>query len=64
MFDKLGSQVKYIIDVEMSVPAQMILDVPPPPTGPIPIEEVTTAGGFILKGSDVAKKIRELAERK
>ena len=64
VFDKLGSQVKYIIDVEMSVPAQMILDVKVGVKGRIPIEEVTTAGGFILKGSDVAKKIRELAERK
>lgn len=62
-FEKLGDQVKYVIDVEMSVPAQMILDVKVGVQGRIPIEEVTTAGGFILKGSDVAKKIRELAER-
>ena len=63
-FEKLGKQVRYVVDVEMSVPAQMILDVKVGVQGRIPIEEVTTAGGLILKGSDVAKKIRELAERK
>ena len=63
-FEKLGPQVKYVIDVEMSVPAQMILDVKVGVQGRIPIEEVTTAGGFILKGSAVAEKILELAERK
>ena len=63
-FEKLGSHVKYVIDVEMSVPAQMVLDVRVGVQGRFPIEEVTTAGGFILKGSDVKSKIRALAERK
>ena len=63
-FEKLGSHVKYVIDVEMSVPAQMVLDVRVGVRGRFPIEEVTTAGGFILKGSDVKSKIRALAERK
>ena len=56
--------MKYIVDVEMSVPAQMVFDVKVGVQGRIPIEEVTTAGGFILKGSEVAAKIYELAERK
>ena len=63
-FEKLGDGVKYVIDVEMSVPAQMVLDVRVGVKGRFPIEEVTTAGGFILKASDVKNKIRELAERK
>ena len=63
-FENLGGQVRYVIDVEMSVPAQMIFDVKVGVQGRVPIEEVTTAGGLILKGSDVAKKILELAERK
>ena len=63
-FEQLGRQVKYIVDVEMSVPAQMVFDVKVGVQGRIPIEEVTTAGGFILKGSEVAAKIYELAERK
>ena len=63
-FEQLGRQVKYIVDVEMSVPAQMVFDVKVGVQGRIPIEEVTTAGGFILKGSEVAAKIYELAARK
>lgn len=63
-FEQLGGQVKYVVDVEMSVPAQMVFDVKVGVQGRIPIEEVTTAGGLILKGSDVTKKILELAERK
>lgn len=62
-FERLGSHVRQIIDVEMSVPAQMVFDVRVGVQGRIPIEEVTTAGGFILKGSEVAAKIRGLAER-
>lgn len=62
-FAALDARVKYVVDVEMSVPAQMILDVKVGVQGRIPIEEVTTAGGLILKGSDVARKLRELAGR-
>lgn len=62
-FRRLGGQVRCVIDVEMSVPAQMVFDVKVGVQGRFPVEEVTTAGGFILKGSEVAAKIRELAER-
>ena len=62
-FEKLSDNVKCVIDVEMSVPAQMVLDVRVGVKGRFPIEEITTAGGIILKGSNVKARIRELAER-
>ncbi len=62
-FGKLDpAKVKAIIDVEMSIPAQMVDDVTLGVKSNIPVETVLTAGGFITSGEAVKAKIRELAK--
>lgn len=57
-FEKLNpSRVKCIVDVEMSIPAQMIDDVKLGVKGAIPIETVLTSGGIIISGKDVVNKV-------
>lgn len=62
-FEKLDSQrVKGIVDVEMSIPAQMLDDVRLGVKCRIPVETVLTSGGIIIQSSSVIKKILEMVE--
>lgn len=62
-FEKLDPrQVKYIVDVEMSIPAQMIDDVRLGMKGAIPVETVLTSGGIIIPAKAVVGKILELVK--
>lgn len=62
-FEKLNPrQVKYIVDVEMSIPAQMIDDVKLGMKGTIPVETVLTAGGVIMPAKAVVEKVLNLVK--
>jgi 2-oxoglutarate ferredoxin oxidoreductase subunit alpha len=54
--------VKYVIDVEMSIPSQMVNDVRLGMKDRFPVAQVNTAGGLILDSEDVMAKVRELAK--
>ncbi len=62
-FAKLDpKKVKYVVDVEMSIPAQMLEDVKLGLNGSIPVDTVLTAGGIIIPSKAVVAKIEELAK--
>lgn len=62
-FEKLDSkQVKCIVDVEMSIPAQMTDDVKLGTKGAIPIETVLTSGGIIMPAKAVMEKVHKLVK--
>ncbi|GHU67891.1 3-methyl-2-oxobutanoate dehydrogenase subunit VorB [Clostridia bacterium] len=56
------TRVKYIIDVEMAIPAQMIEDVKMGVEGKIPIETVLSSGGNIIRTSDIIQKTEALVK--
>lgn len=55
-------QVRFVLDVEMSIPAQMLFDVRLGVRDLIPVETTLTSGGILLKGSEVVKKIMSLRQ--
>jgi 2-oxoglutarate ferredoxin oxidoreductase subunit alpha len=55
-------QVKYIIDVEMAIPAQMIEDVKIGICERIPVDTVLTSGGIIIPQKAVVEKVLSLAK--
>jgi 2-oxoglutarate ferredoxin oxidoreductase subunit alpha len=57
------SKVKAILDVEMSIPAQMIWDVQHGVKGRCPIETCLRSGGEIMSRDQIVKAARELCER-
>lgn len=62
-FEKLDpAKVKCIVDVEMSIPAQMLDDIKIGVRGAIPIESVLSAGGIIISSRDVVEKVQSLAK--
>ena len=62
-FQKLDSnRVKYIIDAEMSIPAQMIEDVKIGIEGRVPIETVLTSGGIIMSSKAIMEKVLSLVK--
>ncbi|MCF0140799.1 MAG: 3-methyl-2-oxobutanoate dehydrogenase subunit VorB [Mogibacterium sp.] len=56
------SKVKGILDVEMSIPAQMKFDVEHAVQGRCPIAEVGRSGGIILTNAEVEEAARKLAK--
>lgn len=62
-FEKLDyTKVKTILDVEMSIPAQMIYDVKLAVKGRCPIETCLCSGGNVMKREDVLAAARKLFE--
>lgn len=62
-FEALDSnQVKCIIDVEMSIPAQMTDDVRIGTANRFPIEHVLTSAGYIISSSDITNKVLTLVQ--
>lgn len=60
-YDKLDySKVKTILDIEMSIPAQMIYDVKLAVKGRCPIEKCLCSGGNVMKRNDVLEAARKL----
>lgn len=55
-------RVKAVIDVEMSIPAQMFFDVRLGVPDEIPVETVLTSGGILIKCSDVVNKVMVMAK--
>ncbi len=54
-------KVKFILDVEMSIPPQFIEDVQYGVLDRIPVERCLRSGGEIMRWEDIADKIRQLA---
>ena len=62
-FEKLDySKVKAILDVEMSIPAQLIYDVKMAVKDRCPIETCLCSGGNVIKRGDVLEAARKLFE--
>lgn len=62
-FRKLDpARVKAIIDVEMSIPAQMVDDINLGINGAIPVEKVLTSGGIIIPTKAVMEKVMNLVK--
>lgn len=56
-------KVKYILDVEMSIPAQMVEDVAAAVKFAIPCETCLTSGGVIMGRDDIVAKAKELLDK-
>ena len=61
-YQKLIGQVKFILDVEMAIPAQMLEDVKLAVAGQIPLHTCLTTGGVILDADDVVARAISLVE--
>lgn len=55
-----SSRIKHIIDVEMSIPAQMIDDVRLAVSNRIPVTHVGRSGGMILTEDEIERRIKEI----
>ena len=63
-FERLNyDQVKFILDVEMSIPAQMVYDVKLAVQGRCPIETCLHSGGEITSREEIMNVVRRLAGR-
>ena len=63
-FERLNyDQVKAILDVEMSIPAQMVYDVKLAVQGRCPIETCLHSGGEITSRDEIIKMVRHLTGR-
>lgn len=56
-FARLDERVKALIDVEMSIPPQMLYDVRLGSRDRFPVETVTTSGGYILDAETITAKV-------
>lgn len=58
------SKVKYVLDVEMAIPAQMVYDVKLGLNGKIPVDTYGRSGGVLINNTELKEKIKKLSEVK
>lgn len=61
-YQKVADRVKFILDVEMAIPGQMVEDVKLAVCGRVPIHTFLTTGGVILDADDVVERAISLVK--
>lgn len=65
VFEELDpSKVKYVLDVEMTIPAQMVYDVKLGVNGKILVDTYCRSGGVLINNEELKEKIKKLSEVK